>query len=179
MKNITQIFLMILVLTVCTFAQLTVDVPPNPASNGPEMTLSGQESNRGQFAKGPNMTIGNSFVLNGSTDTYSSTVMTVAFDYNGEPALVGMNVIVGGTWNMAFYTDEGGYRGSIFGTVNEGRVDWPEEGADMKSTFAQLIVTGGSGDFEGTASEGTGVHFEAHTRLRDSTTDSVITGLDN
>jgi len=153
MKKIIQLVALTLTLAGAAFAQLLpVDTIPTEV-----ISYTGNQTGDGKFISELNQTTANSFVLNGYNSSYSSLLLTVSFDYAGEPNFESGNHVVGGTWNMGVYSN-GTYIGSIFGEVLNGQVMWSvNRGRSAKSfssggsktTEAYLRVNGGTGDFEG------------------------------
>jgi hypothetical protein len=179
MKNILQLIVLTLVLAAGVFAQLEQAEPMV------FLNLNGSETSPGKFNEPMGQTTDNSFILDGTSGEYSSTLLTISFNYGGAADHENGNAIVGGTWSLALYTVEGGYRGSIFGDVQHGQITWavgqestkPFGSAGSRNTAAWLVVTGTTGDFDPRPIAGNEVYFEATTDTSDAATIAVLKGL--
>jgi hypothetical protein len=107
--------------------------------------------------------------------------MTISFDYDGTADFDNGNVVSGGKWNMAVYSD-GVYVGSIYGEVSNGFVSWSvSQGRSAKSftvggtrtTTAYLTIDGGTGEFEGVTAR-YDAHIRVDTDLSTGVTDTVV-----
>jgi len=169
MKKVVQVLVLAMMLAAGAYAQVTT------SGSDYSMKMSGEQSSEGVFFDPLGLTMGNSFVLSGRSNNYSSTVLSVEFNYeqSGDPSC---NSISGGSWNLALYTAEGGYRGSIYGKVVEGEITWdPESG--KRDTTALLLVTGSTHNLDMEVEPDTKVSFHATTNLGDSMTRALFGGL--
>lgn len=167
MKRIIQLVVLTLALAGGAFAQLE---PIDPTLD--TIRFSGSQTSDGRFVTELSQTLSNNFVLNGTTPQYSSTLLTISFDYNGPEDQQNGNVVVGGTWNMAVYS-KGNYVGSIFGNVVSGNITWSE---NSRNTSAYLEATGGTGQFEGFTSHAD-VFYEGDTNIDNGDTNAAVFNL--
>ena len=177
MKKIIQLIALTLTLAGAAFAQLQ-QIDTNPSE---VITYTGNQTSDGKFVAGLNQTMANSFVMNGYNRSYSSLLLTVSFDYAGEPDFESGNQVVGGTWNMGIYSN-GTYVGSIFGDVLSGQVVWSvDQGRNAKFfssggskvTEGYLKVNGGTGDFEGFTAR-YDAYIKAETNLETGVTETTL-----
>jgi hypothetical protein len=168
MKRLIQLVVLTLALAGGAFAQF--DEPIDPTLD--TIRFSGNQTSEGRYVTALVQTLSNNFVLNGSTSQYSSTLLTISFDYSGPEDQQNGNVVVGGTWNMALYS-KGDYVGSIFGNVVSGNIVWS---GNSKNTTAILEATGGTGNFEGFKSR-PDVSYEGNTDVDTSETRAGIYNL--
>jgi hypothetical protein len=182
MKNTIQLIILTLVLSIGAFAQIdTVD----GGTSFDSIVLSGDETRTGTFDEAAKRTIGNSVVMNGSNRSYSAILFTFAFDYDGIPDFAIGNPINQGSWNIAIYTADGGYRGSIFGSVKSGSISWsvPARGKGFaadgeKFMDAYLEITGSTGDFKTESFPvGSLMFIDSRTTLQSSTVKGTLKGL--
>jgi hypothetical protein len=144
MKNIIKILVLTLTLAGAAFAQFETIEPVDVEA----ISFSGNQTNEGRFVDPLNQVMGNSFVLNGYNRSYTSLLLTVSFDSDGPADYQNGNVIVGGSWNLAVYSN-GTYLGSIYGEVTKGTLKYMQTASGQsKNTSATLRVDGGTGDFE-------------------------------
>lgn len=167
MKRSIQLIVLTLALACGAFAQVE---PIEPTLD--TIRFSGSQTSDGKYVRELVQTLSNNFVLTGSTPEYSSTLLTISFDYNGPEDQQNGNVVIGGTWNMAVYS-RGNYVGSIFGNVVSGNIVWSES---SKNTSAFLEATGGTGNFEGFTSH-SDVFYEGDTDLDNTETNASIFNL--
>ena len=153
MKNIIQLVVLTLALSVGVFAQFEPNEPVQPQV----VSFVGDQGIAGDFVDMTQKVEGNSFIFNGSTKEYRSVLVTVAFDYYGMPDYNTGNEVSGGLWNVAVYTKKGDYKGSIFGTVVGGSINWSifqdrraaraASGGSSRTTKATLTIVGGTGEY--------------------------------
>lgn len=169
MKRLIQLVVLTLALAGGAFAQYD---PIEPTLDTITIRFSGSQTSEGKYVRELVQTVNNDFVLNGSTLEYSSTLLTISFDYNGPEDQQNGNVVVGGTWNMAVYS-KGDYVGSIFGNVLSGNIVWSET---SRNTSAYLQATGGTGDFAGIRVQND-VSYNGNTDLGTGDTNAFIEHL--
>lgn len=168
MKVLVSIIILMTALVGGAISQ--VDPYPGP---GP-LSLAGKQTSAGIFSEQLNETRGNTFVLDGSNRPYSSTLLTVTFEYIGIAEYESGNEISGGTWNLAIYMD-GQYIGSVFGKITKGFIRWsPIDGT--RYTEATLFVSGGTGAFENVSEHET--YLNSTTDLQSDIASGDLTGLD-
>jgi hypothetical protein len=181
MKNIIQLVVLTLALTVGVFAQFEPTEPIDPTV----ISFVGDQSVAGTFVDATQKVEGNSFVMNGCTKVYASTLLTIAFDYYGTPEYSAGNEITGGLWNLGVYSKGGEYKGSIYGVVTNGNIAWSVfEGrrgrravvGSTRTTKAFLKVVGGTGDFYNIVSSE--VTFNGETDLQTNATTGTLEGLE-
>lgn len=180
MKNIIQLVVFTLALSISAFAQFE-PIEPVPTR---AISFVGDQSVAGTFVETSQKVEGNSFVLDGFTKEYKSTLLTIAFDYNGMPDYNGGNEVAGGSWNLAVYSKGGDYKGSLYGTVTGGTITWSvfqgrgknAIGGSSRNTKAQLKVLGGTGEFFNVVS--TEAHFQGDTDLQTNATVATVEGLE-
>ena len=112
---------------------------------GPGVSLMGVQNTPGTYDFLNDKCWGNTFVLNGSGEWFTSH-LTVTMDYiSGQPNPDGGNMISYGTWTMTIYK-EGAYFGTLYGEIASGDIAWrinPKTGIiDGRSTEAYLRVLG-------------------------------------
>lgn len=112
---------------------------------GPGVSLLGVQNNPGTYDFLNDKCWGNTFVLNGSGEWFTSH-LTVTMDYiSGQPNPESGNMISYGTWSMTIYK-EGAYFGTVFGEVASGDISWrtnPKTGLiDGRNTDAYLRILG-------------------------------------
>lgn len=175
MKNIIKIVALTLVLAGGVFAQIM----PIDTTEEQFVAFSGNQTSDGKFVEAIDQTMGNSFVFNGYNRDHSSLLMTIGLDHNSQADFENGNVIVGGSWNLAVYTN-GTYVGSIFGDVLDGRIKYLSGGKGRsvasKTAHATLRVNGGTGAYEG-FSNSSFVRFDADIDLATGETRSTIVDL--
>jgi len=178
MKSVIQLVILILALAGGAFAQFE----PGEPTSSEIYSFSGVQSSPGKYVLPLQQVTGNSFVLNGSSRSYSSLLLTISFDYAGEADPVNGNNIVGGSWNLSVYAN-GDYVGSVFGEVREGRISWygPSGGKQRffgatRGTSAVLAVTGGTGNFEGQPLR-EDIYYKSSTNLDNEATETTVEHL--
>lgn len=112
---------------------------------GPGVSLLGVQNNPGTYDFLNDKCWGNTFVLNGSGEWFTSH-LTVTMDYiSGQPNPDSGNMISYGTWTMTIYK-EGAYFGTVYGEVASGDILWrtnPKTGLiDGRNTDAYLRILG-------------------------------------
>ncbi|MGB7203003.1 MAG: hypothetical protein WBD16_12185 [Pyrinomonadaceae bacterium] len=165
MKVLVQSLLVMTFLAGAAFAQVK--------ELNAEMSLAGKQTSAGIYDPTVAETQGNTFVLDSSDSSFSSTLLTVSFDFLNDVDYDNGNEISGGEWNLAIYKG-GQYRGSIYGKITGGYIRWANS-QDLRLTDAYLSILGGTGGFEDTP-EGE-AYLRAETILSNNQTSVVITGM--
>lgn len=177
MKNIIKIVALTLVLAGGVFAQIM----PIDTTEEQFVAFVGNQTSDGKFVEAIDQTMGNSFVLNGYNREHSSLLLTIGVDHNSQADFDLGNYVVGGSWNLAVYTN-GTYVGSVFGDVLDGRIKYLSGGGKAhvvasKNTSATLRVNGGTGIYEGISSSSF-ARFDSDVDLANGETRASIAGLE-
>lgn len=179
MKKIIQLIaLATFVLAGSAFAQI-VPTEPNPAGT---FSFDGKQTDAGHFVWELRQVMDNSFVMTGYSKQDIMVLMTVSFNFDGPADYDFGNKIVGGSWNVAIFSNKGAYAGSIFGDVIDGKANWIfapkrlESAEGTRTTDVKLRVKGGTDEFENIR-EGSDAHFTAETALVSGETKGLLEDL--
>jgi hypothetical protein len=130
--------------------------------------MTGVQNSAGTYDEVNNKCWGNTFVLRGSGEWYSSH-LTITMDYvDGQPNPDKGNSIVTGNWMLVLYKDDE-YFATVYGQVIQGDIFWeidPKSQLAVKRTTSAMLkpsgMVDGSMKFYSTL---TSMTFEADTRL--------------
>lgn len=146
------------------------------ASEQTVFTFSGVQMAPGVLDEMNQMFRGNTFVLNGGMDQFS-THLNISMEYTVDPTNPNKHLICSGKWTLVVY-DSGIYTGVIFGDIANGEINWMQDPETMevsvRQTAAQLRIVGGTDEYSDLTPDPTEYPFTETTQLLKGSTIATL-----